>query len=159
MEAYEPEPFYERERELEPGARVLWGRVITLGVVLILVFLFGRSTAPEGVPRSELDDVRGQLASARAQIERLQAQPQAEPTPTPGTSPAASPTPQTSPAAAQTEQRSYTVRSGDTLRGIAQRMYGNANLASFLAEANGITDPTKLQVGKTLVIPPRPPGQ
>lgn len=46
-----------------------------------------------------------------------------------------------------------TVQAGETLRGIAQRVYGNANLWYVLAEANAINDDSGLTAGTTLVVP------
>ncbi|WP_179197415.1 hypothetical protein PWP89_10605 [Stenotrophomonas rhizophila] len=46
-----------------------------------------------------------------------------------------------------------TVQAGETLRGIAQRVYGNANLWYVLAEANAINDESGLTAGTTLVVP------
>lgn len=45
-----------------------------------------------------------------------------------------------------------TVQAGDTLRSIAQRVYGNANLWYVLAEANATTD-AELTAGTTLTVP------
>lgn len=45
-----------------------------------------------------------------------------------------------------------TVQAGDTLRGIAQRVYGNSNLWYVLAEANAITDEAMVP-GTTLTVP------
>ncbi|MEU2040337.1 LysM peptidoglycan-binding domain-containing protein [Nocardia niwae] len=50
--------------------------------------------------------------------------------------------------------RIHTVRTGDTLFGLAQRFYGNGKLFPVIAAANHITDPTRLQVGQKLIIPP-----
>ncbi|HWH31609.1 MAG TPA: hypothetical protein VNU01_02950, partial [Egibacteraceae bacterium] len=50
---------------MDYGGRVLWGRVGVLGGALVLMFLLGRCTAPDGVPPSE-------LASANAQIQQLE---------------------------------------------------------------------------------------
>lgn len=49
--------------------------------------------------------------------------------------------------------QTVTVRSGDTLSGIALRVYGNASRWPEIANANNITDPTTLRVGQVLVIP------
>jgi hypothetical protein len=49
--------------------------------------------------------------------------------------------------------QSYTVASGDTLWAIAQRFYGDGSKYQKIADANGISDPDKIQVGQTLVIP------
>ncbi len=49
----------------------------------------------------------------------------------------------------------YTVKSGDTLSHIALHYYGSAGAKSYMkiAEANGISDPNKIQVGQQLKIP------
>lgn len=49
----------------------------------------------------------------------------------------------------------YTVKSGDTLSHIALHYYGSAGRSSYMkiAEANGISDPNKIQVGQKLKIP------
>ncbi|MGQ5277852.1 LysM peptidoglycan-binding domain-containing protein, partial [Xanthomonas arboricola pv. corylina] len=46
-----------------------------------------------------------------------------------------------------------TVQAGDTLRGLAQRLYGNSNLWYVLAEANAIDDDSGLVAGATLNVP------
>ncbi len=49
----------------------------------------------------------------------------------------------------------YTVKSGDTLSHVALNYYGDAGKESYLkiAEANGLADPNKIQVGQQLKIP------
>ena len=49
----------------------------------------------------------------------------------------------------------YTVESGDTLSHIALHYYGDAGRSSYMkiAEANGLDDPNKIQVGQKLKIP------
>jgi len=54
-----------------------------------------------------------------------------------------------SPAGGQT----YTVQKGDTLYRIAKMHYGNGNRWQEIADANGISDPKKLYVGKVLTLP------
>lgn len=66
--------------------------------------------------------------------------------------PAAAPS---SPPGAAATGTTYTVKKGDTLSGIAQKQYGTANLWQRIADANGITNPKALQVGKVLTIPPK----
>jgi LysM repeat protein len=83
----------------------------------------------------------------------------ASPTPSPTSAPSAmiaSPSP-TGPPASSTPfvpspapTRTYTVRSGDTLSAIAVR-FGTTVRA--LRQANGITDPSRLQIGQVLQIP------
>jgi nucleoid-associated protein YgaU len=44
----------------------------------------------------------------------------------------------------------YVVRRGDTLRGIAWRLYGRVELAEQLGQLNQIADPRRLPIGKRL---------
>jgi LysM repeat protein len=56
------------------------------------------------------------------------------------------------------DHRTYRVRRGDTLFGIAQRFYGNGRYWRWLYRANRskISDPDLIHVGQVLVIPSRP---
>jgi LysM repeat protein len=54
---------------------------------------------------------------------------------------------------AATAGRSHTIAAGDTLSQISQRYYGTARRWQEIVDANPGTDPAKLHVGKTLVIP------
>jgi nucleoid-associated protein YgaU len=49
--------------------------------------------------------------------------------------------------------RAHTVDPGETLSAIAQSFYGDAGLFGFIAAANGIADPNRINVGQVLVIP------
>lgn len=48
--------------------------------------------------------------------------------------------------------RTYTVKKGDTLWGIATRFYGDGTRWRELASKNGVGDPKKLQIGKVLTL-------
>lgn len=48
--------------------------------------------------------------------------------------------------------KTYTVKKGDTLWGIACRFYGDGTKWGTLAAKNGVSDPRKLQVGKVLTL-------
>jgi nucleoid-associated protein YgaU len=48
----------------------------------------------------------------------------------------------------------YAVRSGDSLSGIAQEMYGQSELYPYIAAANGLADPNIIRAGQVLTIPP-----
>ncbi|MGQ0678842.1 MAG: LysM peptidoglycan-binding domain-containing protein [Actinomycetota bacterium] len=151
-------------------------------MVLFLVFILGRATGG-GADSEQVDDLQARLASAQAEIEQLERQvraAQAAPTPPVSTgangtgaqSPAAGSgtesgtgTPSTATtttvpaAAASGEDQIHTVTSGDTLRTISQKFYGQANLDGCIAQAQSpvVTDPTKLQLGDKLTIPmPKP---
>src|SRR4029079_14756014 len=47
----------------------------------------------------------------------------------------------------------YTVVAGDTLSGLAQRFYGDAQLDWLIPVASGIADPNAINVGQQLIIP------
>ena len=49
--------------------------------------------------------------------------------------------------------KSWTVKRGDTLSGIAAVEYGNPGQWRPIAEANGIDDPLSIQPGDVLVLP------
>ena len=48
--------------------------------------------------------------------------------------------------------KTYTVKKGDTLWGIACRFYGDGTKWGTLAAKNGVSDPRKLQIGKVLTL-------
>lgn len=70
-----------------------------------------------------------------------------DPTPTPAPTPVITPGPTPEPTS-----RSYVVQSGDTLSTIAQRF--GLTLGQLMAANPSITDPNRIRVGQTLVIPP-----
>lgn len=49
----------------------------------------------------------------------------------------------------------YTVKSGDTLWRIADRVYGNGALWPTIADANKLSNPNLIRVGQVLKIPPK----
>lgn len=52
--------------------------------------------------------------------------------------------------------RLHTVRPGESLWTIAEKYYGDATLYRVISEANNISDPARITVGITLVIPEKP---
>lgn len=56
-------------------------------------------------------------------------------------------------AAAALTSATHVVAAGDTLWAIAERYMGDGNLWPAIATANGVTDPTTLQIGQTLAVP------
>ncbi|HEX6773542.1 MAG TPA: LysM peptidoglycan-binding domain-containing protein [Acidobacteriaceae bacterium] len=51
------------------------------------------------------------------------------------------------------DAQSYTIQSGDSLSKISKKFYGDANKYEKIASANSISDPNKIQAGKTITIP------
>ena len=158
---YEPEndPAYEYEYDEYPeddrrGPNVLWGRIIALSVVLLLAFWLGRTTAG-GVDEAEVDKLRSELrqveeenADLEDQVAAAQEAAQEDPAATETPDPDATEDTETEP-----ETETYTVKSGDTLRGIAQTFCGDPAQDDLIAATNGIDDATSLSVGQELTLP------
>jgi len=51
------------------------------------------------------------------------------------------------------DEQPYTIKSGDNLSHVSQRFYGAASKYTKIAEANGLSDPNKIQVGQTIKLP------
>lgn len=166
FEPYRPDTSYDLDYEEEPQpghtGRVLWGRVAILGVALLLAFLIGRASGggPEGVPQSDYDEAVAERNELRSEVATLEDQLAAaqQPTPEPTTSPdaAAGAEDEATDPENESEGTTYVVEEDDTLASIAAEVYGDSGLAEFLAEANGIEDPSTLYIGQELVIPPEP---
>lgn len=62
--------------------------------------------------------------------------------------------PMPAPASSSAPGATYTVQKGDTLYGIARRVYGDGKKVKDILAANpSITDPNKIRVGQQLVLP------
>jgi nucleoid-associated protein YgaU len=154
-ERYEPQdpaPSYDWDFDSErrQGPKILWGRVVVLGLLVILAFIFGRATGGGGGGDSaELATAEETIDELRQENDSLKEQLAAQAQPTP------SPAADESPAGDDvTEGETYTVQKGDTLRSIAEDFYADVGLDDCIARANDITDPTQLSVGQELTIPP-----
>jgi nucleoid-associated protein YgaU len=150
----EPDPSYEWDYEDERSSRpkVLWGRIVILAIVLILAYLLGRSTAPEGISESSLEQARAESAQLEEenqaltdQVDELEA---AQESPGPTTTTEAGGTGETG-----AEAETYTVRRGDTLTSIAQDVCEDPTLDNAIGDLNGISDPEQLTVGSEIEIP------
>jgi nucleoid-associated protein YgaU len=155
-ESSQRESFLQRLRRRQPQG-ILWGRVATLGVALLLAFSLGRASAPSGASTEDLSQTERQLASAEAEVERLEAKLRAarEAPANPAPAEAAGSVPEATPAPGQAG-RVYVVKDGDTLWTIAKRFYGDASLGSFLAQVNNLPNGDELTIGQRLTIPPKP---
>ena len=150
----EPEPSYEWDYEDERRSRpkVLWGRLVILAIVLVLAYLLGRSTAPEGIPEGTLEQARAESAqleeenqSLADQVDELEA---AQESPGPTTTTEAGGTGETT-----GQERTYRVQRGDTLTSIAQDVCEDPSLDNAIGELNDISDPEQLPVGSDILIP------
>ena len=153
-EPYQPEPGYEWDYDDEPRGpqpKILWGRVVAFGAVLLLAFFLGRSTAPSGIAEEDVRALRGDLADAEQEIEDLQAELDKRPATT--TLPSPTPTDDTSPTG-NVDTQVYTVKAGDNLTDIAQRLYGDPSFSDCIADENGMSSDSTLRTGDQLVIPP-----
>jgi nucleoid-associated protein YgaU len=148
----EPEPSYEWDYEDDRSSRpkVPWGRIVILAIVLILAYLLGRSTAPEGISENTLEQARAESArleeenqSLADQVDELEA---AQESPAPTTTTVAG-------TDEAVEARTYTVRRGDTLTSIAQDVCEDPSLDNAIGELNDISDPEQLPVGSDIEIP------
>lgn len=155
---------YDEPEPRKPGGDILWGRVAVLGAVVLLAFLIGRSTAGGGVSTAQLEDARAattdaneRIAELEAQVVELETQLNAdENTGTGNQGDGTGNNNENEEGGGNAKNQTYVVESGDTLQTIAEQFYGDATLDDFLQEANDIADPTALQVGMELIIPPEP---
>jgi nucleoid-associated protein YgaU len=169
LEPYEPaDPGYEWEYDDERAGRapaILWGRVAVLALFLLLAFLIGRITAggDSGIAQARFNEVRAERDAASDRVASLETQvadleQQIADTETENQTPPEeeSPTGDEEPAAEEPEGEPYTIESGDTLVTIAEEYYDNPALDDYIAEHNGITDPSLIQPGQEIIIPPEP---
>lgn len=164
LDPYEPDPAAGYEWEDEPVAdkpRVLWGRVAVLGGMLLLAFLLGRATKGGGIPSEQLTQARQEIQALETENAALEEELASAPEVTTGTDTGAEDTTdgtESDGADTTPEGKTYVVEAGDSLTTIAAKFYDDPSLDDYLAEVNGITDPTQLAVGQELLIPDEPPG-
>jgi LysM repeat protein len=147
-----PIPIAGRERTI-PQAGL---GVVMVAVIAILVatrFAGGQGpTAPAAAAsRSPTPIVAvGQSPTPEPSISAAPPSPAATAAPDPTSTPRPSPTGEVAGATATAPARTYRVRSGDTLYGIALRF---GTTVKAIQELNGIDDPSRLRVGQVLQIP------
>lgn len=146
--------------------RVLWGRVVGLGVVVVLAFLIGRASSGGGVPAGDFTRVQEKATDLEAENEDLRTQ--VALLETEGSDGAALPAEGSTGTDGEAEGEgagegqdqaveglTYVVKKGDNLSRIAKKFYDDGSLGRFLARANNISNPANLSVGQKLVIPDR----
>lgn len=107
--------------------------------------------------RYGLGQPRRRLFGRRAEMEALGMEPEEEPEveevePDPVSEMMAEGQAVDRPITAPTAQR-YTVQEGDTLGSVAQQYYGDPRRFTDIAQASGIQDPNRIEVGQELIIP------
>ena len=141
----------EPPRDGRGAPNVLWGRLVALGILVLIVFMIGRWSAPNGADPKQIEALRADYTAAQEEIDQLKAalsQPQTQP------SPSVTVDDQTDTAEDATfDGKTYTVVSGDTMVMIADRFCGDPSKDELIADFNGIADPTQLSVGTELKIP------
>lgn len=138
------------------GGRILWGRVGFYAGTLLFAFLLGTCTGGDGVSSDELaakNDQIQELAAENEQLRQTVAALSAGQATVPSPSPGATDTATSAPDGAT---QTYVVKSGDTLRSIAQQFYGDPNKFPLISDANAIDQNNQLRVGQELRIPPDP---
>jgi hypothetical protein len=131
-----------------PGGQAL---LVGLMAFALLVLVFSRANPLAGPAASRSPAASAGLASAIAGASAAASGP---PAPTVAITPSP-PSPTPTPAPARTtsptaSQRTYTVRSGDTIAGIAARYHSTVKA---IVAANNIVDPRTIHPGQVLVIP------
>ena len=150
---------YELEEDYAP--RVLWGRIAFFVLALLLAFLVGRCTKSSGADPDDFAAQRQTIADLTEQNQLLQAQLSArasEPADDGGGGKKKNNNQdgdaEATEDAVSGEGETYTVEDGDTLFGIAEKVYGDARKADLITDANNLSSDTPLRVGQELIIPP-----
>lgn len=114
-----------------------------LALLLLVGFTWGAIDPALRVPRPEQF-----VQQPTAPLPTSTPTPTMPPTARPTSTPTATPLPTATPT--PTPQRTYVVQPGDTLNAIA--LLFDVSVADLM-QVNGITDPTRLQIGQVLIIP------
>jgi LysM repeat protein len=128
------------------GQAALVGLMAVALVVLVLARvnpLASSAASPAPVPSPSV----ASAASSATTVPTTSPIPTVAVTPTPAPTPTAAPTPTPAPTASP---RTYKVRSGDTIAGIAARLHSTVKA---IVDANNIVDPRTIHPGQVLIIP------
>lgn len=127
-----------------------WLRVLLVAVLAGVITVASGPVA--GVVGPILTSIVGSLTtpSEATPTPSVEVTPTASPTESPTPSPSPSESPSPSPSGSPEVPKTYVVRSGDTLSGIALSL--DISMADLIA-LNGITDPNKIKPGQVLKLP------
>lgn len=133
-----------------PASRAL--RIGGVLVVVVAVVAFAAARWPFGSAGTASASPTPTATSAASPRPTSRPTPVATPSPTPAPTPAATrtPRPTRSPKPTAVATRTYTVKPGDTLSGIAARF---GTTVQAIAKLNGITNPSLIRPGQVLKIP------
>jgi LysM repeat protein len=118
----------QKDLHAPPIVRFVWGGNVFRGVIesLTVTYVMFR---PDGVP------VRAKLAVSMKEYRPVEIQVKERPTASPDF------------------DKTYTVIRGDTISGIAEKVYRDATVWRTIAKANDIRDPRRLAPGQVLLLP------
>ncbi len=142
------------------SGNILWGRLAIWGTALLAVFLVGfifGSSGGDSVSKKSYDELKKnfaeessktaelevKLANAETEVQKSQSDNNE------GDNSNSDPNSEDTP-------NSYTIKSGDTYWGIAQKIYGDGSLYTIILDANGLTKNSSIKAGDEIEIPPKP---
>ncbi len=134
----QPSPF------ARPGLRLTIAAAVS-AILLLVLFTWGTISPSLHLPRPE--DL---VQQPTLPLPTPTSSPTPNPTPLPTRVPTATSLPTAAPIPTATPPRTYVVQPGDTLNAIA--LLFDVPVAELM-QVNGITDPTRLQIGQVLIIP------
>jgi len=143
-----------------PSYRVYRGSLLALlvgSIVAVWLLILPPASADQDGPPDAIADLVGTRTATPAAGETPAPTEVGEtPEPTPTLEPTETPTP-TPTETPEPEEQTYIVQGGDSLFLIAEQFapagVDPADFATSIQNANGITDPSSLQVGQELIIP------
>ncbi len=129
----------------------LFGLTVVVFMIILGIIISSLIKPPEGGALASSPPASTASASSDP-FPSAEPTPEATVTPEPSETPAASASASATPSAANPE--TYTIQKGDTMSRIVKKFYNDAALVDAFCTYNNITDPTKIQPGQVLKIPP-----
>ncbi len=128
--------------------------VTVLVVIAILYFIISSFFNPQTNAAQASGSASPTPTASAPASDNPEATPDPAATPEPSETATPEVTPEPSASAPAANPETYTVQKGDTLSRIVTKFYKNAALVDEFSTYNNITDPSKLQPGQVLKIPP-----